>query len=326
MPTDPYFAAMREAQAETEADPARMALLMPAELLMKLAPQSLPNPTYAPPQITPVEYVVDGPEGRVPVRVYRPEGARQDGPLPLVMWCHGGGWVEFGHDTPGGDNEAIEVCQRLGAVVVSPDYRLALEGVCYPGPVDDVLAAWRWALENCSSWGATPERTALGGGSAGANIAAGTALRLRDEGGPLPTALILNVPPLHPHLPPLTPQEREELSITSDEGEAMWRAGLRLGFENYMGCPAEEASVYAAPGTGDPSGLPSTLLISCEYDVLRASARVFEESLAAAGVQHRHLHLKGVGHGHTVAPWLPAAQETYRAMADWLADAPTPGS
>ena len=321
MTTDPYYDAMRKAQVETEADPERMALMMSPELLMKLAPQSIPDPSYVWPQITPLEDVVDGPEGKVRVRVYRPEGVLQDGPLPLVMWCHGGGWVEFGHDTPGGDNEAIEVCQRLGAVVVSPDYRLALEGVCYPGPVDDVLAAWRWAVENCSSWGATAERTALGGGSAGANVAAGTALRLRDEGGPLPTALILNVPPLHPDLPPLTSQEREELFITSDEAEDMWRVGLRLGFENYMGCPAEDASVYTAPGTGDPCGLPPTLIISCEYDVLRASARVFEQSLAEAGVKHKHLHLRGVGHGHTVAPWLPAAQETYEAMAAWVAEA-----
>jgi acetyl esterase len=319
--TDPYYDAMRKAQVETEADPERMALMMPPELLMKLAPQSVPDPSYASPRITPLEDVVEGPEGKVGVRVYRPEGVQPDGPLPLVMWCHGGGWVEFGHDTPGGDNEAIEVCQRLGAVVVSPDYRLALEGVCYPGPVDDVVTAWRWAVENCSSWGATPERTALGGGSAGANIAAGAALRLRDEGGPLPTALILNVPPLHPDLPPLTLQEREELSITSDEAEDMWRLGLRLGFENYMGCPADKASVYAAPGTGDPTGLPPTLLISCEYDVLRASARVFEQSLADAGVKHKHLHLKGVGHGHTVAPWLPAAQATYDEMGAWLRQA-----
>jgi acetyl esterase len=319
--TDPYYDAMRKAQADTEADPERAALLMSPELLVKLAPQSIPDPSYTPPQITPLEDVVDGPEGKVRVRVYRPEGQQQDGPLPLVLWLHGGGWVEFGHDTPGGDNEAIELCQRLGAVVVSPDYRLALEGVHYPEPVEDILAAWRWALDNCSTWGATAERTALGGGSAGANLAAGATLRLRDEGGPMPTVLILNVPPLHPHLPALTPQEREELFISSDEAEDIWRRGLRLGFENYMGCPADEASVYAAPGIGDAGGLPPTLLISCEYDVLRASARVFEQSLSEAGVKHKHLHLRGVGHGHTVAPWLPAAQETYKEMATWLAEA-----
>jgi acetyl esterase/lipase len=101
----------------------------------------------------------------------------------------------------------------------------------------------------------------------------------------------------------------------------VWRKGLRLGFENYMGCPAAEASVYAAPGVGDPAGLPPTLLIACEYDVLRASARVYAESLAEAGVRHKLVLYPGVGHGHTVAPWLPAAQQTYEDMAAWLADA-----
>lgn len=317
MTNDPYYDALRAAQASVE----DTTLLMPPELLAKLMPQSIPNPDYVAPLITPLEDVVDGPHGKVPVRVYRPEGLKHDSPLPLVMWMHGGGWVEFGHDTPEGDLEAIEVCQRLGAVVVSPDYRLALEGVYYPAPVDDILAAWRWALDNCAAWGATPERTALGGGSAGANLAAGAALRLRDEGGPLPTVLILNVPPLHPYLPPLTPQERDELHLSSDEAEQLWRTGLRLGFENYMGCPADEAPVYAAPGIADPAGLPPTLLIACEYDVLRASARVYAESLSRAGVKHKYLLYPGVGHGHTVAAWLPEAQQTYEEMAKWLAEA-----
>lgn len=129
------------------------------------------------------------------------------------------------------------------------------------------------------------------------------------------------MPPLHPNLPPLTAQEREELHVMSDEAEQVWRTGLRLGFENYMGCPADEASVYAAPGVGDPAGLPSTLLIACRYDVLRASARVYAESLAEAGVRHKLVLYAGVGHGHTVAPWLPAAQQTYEDMAAWLANA-----
>jgi len=315
--SDPYYDALRKAQAEA----GDASAMMPAELLAKLMPSATPDPSYAWPEIEPLEDVVAGKDGhKVPVRVYRPDGQESGGPLPLILWLHGGGWVELGHDTPGGDNEAIEVCRRLGAVVVSPDYRLAVEGVWYPAPLDDVLAAWHWALEHCAEWGATDERTAIGGGSAGGNLAAGAALRLRDEGGPLPTALLLNVPPLHAVLPSFSPEERKELHM-SDESERLWRVGLRLGLENYAGCPADEAPIYVSPGEADPAGLPPTLLISCEYDVLRASARVYEQSLADAGVRHQHLHLKGVGHGHTVAPWLPAAQQTYEEMAAWLADA-----
>jgi acetyl esterase/lipase len=287
-------------------------------MIARLAPQMMPDPSYVPPDLIPLDALVDGPHGDVPVKVYLPSAGQDSGPYPLVVWCHGGGWIEGGHATNGGDPEAAELCARVGAVVVSPDYRLATEGIWYPLPVDDVLATWAWALQNCTSWGATAERTAIGGGSAGGNIAAGVALRLRDEGGILPSTLILNVAPLHTDLPALTDAQRESFCL-NEISEELWRRGIRLGLENYLGAPASEAPIYVAPGTGDPSGLPPTLLITAEYDILRISSERFARSLDAAGVPYKLVVAPGVGHGHTSAPWLKAAQDTFDEITAWLA-------
>ena len=105
---------------------------------------------------------------------------------------------------PEADHTSREICARSGAVVVSVDYRLAVEGVHYPVPNDDVVAAVRWAREHAAGLGADAERMTIGGGSAGANLIAGAVLRLRDEGDPLPRAVILIYPLVHPELPPLT--------------------------------------------------------------------------------------------------------------------------
>ena len=316
MTVDPYYDALLAAQAS----PGALAKLMPSALMAKLAPTLVPDPTYVPGEVALLRAVAQGPHGDVALNVYRPSDLEPDAAVPLVVWCHGGGWVEGGHDTPDGDGEAIELCHRLGAVVVSPDYHLALAGIHHPLPLDDVLAAWHHALEQATSWGADPTRTALGGGSAGGNLAAGAALMLRDAGATMPRVLVLNVPPLHALLPELTDQERRELAL-AEEGEATWRVGLRLGFENYAGAPVDEIPAYVAPGSGNLAGLPPTLLITCEYDVLRASARVFAASLQAHGVEHKLVVCPGVGHGHTTMPWLPAAKETYTEIAAWVAGA-----
>lgn len=174
--TDPYYDRLLAAQA----DPAAAAALSDPLLLERMAAQLSPDPGYVAPEAVVSEATVPGPHGDVPVRVYLPANPAGARPRPLFVWCHGGGWVGGDLDMPEADATAREVCARSGAAVVSVDYRLATAGVHYPVPVDDVLAAWTWALQECSSWGASPQRAVLGGASAGGNLAAGAALRLRD--------------------------------------------------------------------------------------------------------------------------------------------------
>jgi acetyl esterase/lipase len=223
-------------------------------------------------------------------------------------------------DMPEADATAREVCNRANAVVVSVDYRLAREGVHYPIPHDDVVAAYRWAVSEAGRHGAAHSRVTLGGASAGANLAAGACLRLRDDGD-APAALLLLYPLVHGQLPELSAELAEKLTKLSSEMIFSLELIGRL-VENYLGAPREEADAYALPALGDLRGLPRTLVINCEYDALRASGEAFAAALAAAGVPVSQLLAEDVLHGHINSPWLPQAQRSYQDMAAWVGTHP----
>ena len=186
MVDDPYYARLRAGQS----NPAVLAVLMEEPALVTRMTDlqlAVADAQYVPPAVEVVAAAAPGPHGPVPVRVYLPSAGGQ-GLRPLFVWVHGGGWVEGDLDMGEADHTAREVSERAGAVVVSVDYRLAGEGVHYPVPLDDVVAAWRWSLQSAAAWRADPARAVLGGASAGGNLAAGAALRLQDEGGPDPMA------------------------------------------------------------------------------------------------------------------------------------------
>jgi acetyl esterase/lipase len=252
-----------------------------------------------------------GPHGPVPVRVYRPTGSRPSGP-PLV-WLHGGGFGAGDLDMPEADATSREVSTRSGSIVVSVDYRLATRGVHFPVPHDDTLAAVEWTTRVFGP-------AAIGGASAGANLAAGAALRLRDEGRP-PLGVLLAYPLVHPVLP--TPSR--ELAV------ALARLPLRHRFsgasftpmvENYLGSPVSEASPYAFAALGQLRGFPPTFIIDAEYDGLRASGEAFADALVSVDVPLTRMVVRDVLHGHLNSPWLPQAQQSYADMAAWLRTLP----
>ena len=305
---DPWFSAVARSYLEPDPEPEVLDHALVARLEGQVA-----GGVYEPPQVEVEDAVAPGPHGPVPVRVYRPEG---EGDLrPLLVWCHGGGFLGGDLDMPEADATSREVCARAGAVVVSVDYRLATRGVHFPVPHDDVVAAYDWALSSAASWGATGPAF-VGGGSAGANLAAGVALRLRDEARP-PAGVLLLYPLVHPALPPAS----EELSgrvAGLPNSHAFRAAGLRAVVENYLGAPASAAPPYAFAGVGDLRGYPATLIINCEYDGLRASGEAFAAALEAVEVPVTQLLAPDVLHGHINSPWLPQAQQSYGDMADWI--------
>ncbi|HEX4248309.1 MAG TPA: alpha/beta hydrolase, partial [Pseudonocardia sp.] len=135
-----------------------------------------------------VDRTVPGPAGDIPVRVYTPAG---EGPLPVVVYFHGGGWVI-------GDLEVVDrPCRQLadaaGAIVVSVDYRLAPEHR-YPAAIDDCYAATSWVASHADEIGADAGRLAVAGDSAGGNLAAAVCIAARDRGGPTITAQLLLYP------------------------------------------------------------------------------------------------------------------------------------
>src|SRR5829696_6462595 len=158
----------------------------------------------APPAVDVRDDAAPGPHGPVPVRIYTPTGGGAD--LPCLVWLHGGAFRMGDLDMPEADWTARQICERAGAVVVSVDYRLCVGGVTYPVPHDDVVAALRWVRDNAVSLGVDADRISLGGASAGGNLAAGATLRLRDDDGWLPAALLLAYTTVHPIVPPLSPR------------------------------------------------------------------------------------------------------------------------
>lgn len=255
---------------------------------------------YSPPDV-PVRTVnASGPNGPVPVRIYgsgSPLGHdASDGGVPGLVWLHGGGFAGGDLDMREADQVARELVERTGGVVFAVDYRLARDGVHFPVPHEDVLAAWLWAADHARDVGVLPARLCLGGASAGANLAAGAAMYLNDIGERLPAKMLLAYPFLHAVLPPVEDTSGvlsalpRILRFTPEDCRGM--------LENYIGGPVGMASSYAVPGNADPSGLPPAAVLACEYDDLRISAELYAESLRQAGIAVEFRLEEGATHGY----------------------------
>src|SRR5215217_496896 len=263
--------------------------------------------------------VASGPHGPVPVRIYTPAGSATD--RPCLVWLHGGAFRMGDLDMPEADRTAREVCARAGAVVVSVDYRLCVGGVTYPVPHDDVVAAVRWVRASAVSLGVDADRISLGGASAGGNLATGAALRLRDDDGWVPAALLLAyttfhavVPPPSATLAPLLTEIPRLLRFLPED-----RRGITT---NYLGGPESRADGYAMPGGAVLEGLCPVLLLNSEYDDLRASAEVFAGQLTAAGVDVRQVVARGMLHGFlNLDAGIEPVDEALRLMARTVAAA-----
>jgi acetyl esterase len=261
---------------------------------------------------TPVAAVVDriipGPASDLPVRVYTPEGR---GPFPLLVFFHGGGWVLGDLDTH--DPICRALCAGSGCVVVSVGYRLAPEHR-FPAATDDALAATRWVAEQAAGIGGDPARLALAGDSAGGNLSAVTALRIRDEGGPPLRGMLLIYPALGYHTPP-TPSY-----IENAEGYGLTREAALWFWEQYLADESQAANPHAAPLLApDLSGLPPALVITAEYDVLRDEGERYVEQLRTAGVPARLSRYDGVNHRFAeLIGILDQAEQARDEMCAWL--------
>src|SRR5262249_3661838 len=152
-------------------------------LLKKQGKRTDPEPVG---EVKDVEYA--GAAGKLPARVYTPKG---EGPFPVLVFWHGGGWVLADLDYD--DASCRALCNAAGCVVVSCEYRHAPEHP-FPAAVDDAFAAYQWVLKSAADLHGDPKRVAVGGESAGGNLAAVTALRARDKGVPMPVYQLLIYP------------------------------------------------------------------------------------------------------------------------------------
>jgi acetyl esterase/lipase len=269
----------------------------------------------APPAVHTRSQSAPGPHGPVPVRIYSPSAEVPVG-APCLVWLHGGGFIGGDLDMHEADWTAREVCVAAGAVVVSVDYRLAVEGVCYPVPHDDTVAAVTWVRDRAEELGVDPARITIGGASAGGNLTAGAAVRLRDRDGWVPAALALVYPVLHARVPSPPPSLAAALAelppvFRSSPGEE------RPLTENYLGGPLSSADGYAFAANAILDRLCPTLVLNAEYDNLRPSGEAFTAALALAGVDVLQLTVRGMLHGFLN---LPAEVEPVRRCLDLIAE------
>jgi acetyl esterase/lipase len=255
--------------------------------------------------ITETQYPIQG--GKRTVRLYRPPAAGQ---LPVVVFIHGGGWI--GGSLDSFDEPCATLAKRVGALVVSPDYRLAPEHP-FPAATDDTLAVLRWAADHIAEFGGDPERIAVGGESAGANLAAVAALRVRDEGGPRLRAQVLVTPPTDPLADNESRRTFARGPIISTE------LGARM-VALYLGNPAHATSTWVAPArAADLSGLPPALVITMEVDPLRDEAEDYARALAEADVPTVCRRFDGLFHTtFSLSGAIPRAAEIQEAIGDFL--------
>jgi acetyl esterase len=281
MPLDPQAKAILDLLAEAPMPPP--AELEPAQ--MREIFESMNVPSQPPPLASAVDRRLPGPAGDVPVRIYTPEGS---GPFPALVYFHGGGFVIGGIDTH--DGTCRELCNEAGCVVVSVDYRLAPEHP-FPAAPEDCYAATRWVAEHGTGIGVDPTRLAVGGDSAGGNLAAAVSLMARDRGGPALRHQLL--------VYPVTDHAFDTASYEENaEGYMLTRDMMRWFWGHYLTDPARGDEPLASPlRAKDLSGLPSATVITAEFDPLRDEGEAFAERLIGAGVKTELTRYDGMFHG-----------------------------
>ncbi len=223
-----------------------------------------------------------GPAGDIPLRLYRPAGLAD--PAPLLVYFHGGGWVIGDLDTH--DVLCRELADEGRCAVVAVDYRMGPEHR-FPAAVDDALAATVWLHAQAAALGFDAGRTAVGGDSAGGNLAAVVALALRDAGAaPAPKLQLL--------IYPATDMRAVAPSHTTNaQGYALTADSIAYYRGNYIADAAQWSDWRASPLLApDLTGLPPALVLTAGYDPLRDEGRQYADALSAAGSAAQYLFLE----------------------------------
>jgi len=262
--------------------------------------------------LTPQNLIVDdltlpGAVGPLRARLYRPTPEK----LPLIVFIHGGGWTFGSVDSH--ENEMRYLALASGCAVLGFDYRLGPE-VAFPGPLADVLAVIDAARAGALGDLADVRRLALAGDSAGANLALGALLALREAGKPAPVAAGLFYGCLAPDY------DTASHRLFGDGSFGLSTARMRWYWGNFLGAAASAPPALAAPLGARLAGLPPLYLMAAGLDPLRDDTLALAERLKIAGVEHETAEVPGVVHGFLGrAPKLPIAQKALAAAGAYLA-------
>lgn len=273
-----------------------------------LASAPVPEDIEIPPVAKVEERQVPVKDGEITVRIYTPEG---QGPFPLFVYYHGGGWVIGNLETS--DAGCRLIAEQTKRVVVSVDYRLAPE-FKFPVPVEDCYAALCWARDNASELNAIEDDIVVGGDSAGGNLATVMAILSGEKNGPAIRAQALIYPVTN-------------LDFTTDSYEKFADGfgldrDLMIWFgEYYVNSEFDYKNVYISPLLyNDVSALPPAIIIAAENDVLLDEGAAYRDKLKAAGVEVEYTLLPGSIHGFfsNMAVFSEETKTTVNAIAEFL--------
>jgi len=227
--------------------------------------------------------MISGPAGEIPIRIYTPKG---EGPFPVVVYYHGGGWVLADLDTY--DASCRALCNAAKSVIVSSDYRHAPEHP-FPAAAEDAFAAYEWARENADSIKGDPNKIAVAGESAGGNLAIVTCLKAREKQIPLPVHQVLVYPVVqHDFNTPSYQQYADAKPLNRDM--------MKWFSSQYLKSEADGQNPHASPMLADLKGMPPATIITAQIDPLRSEGEAFAQKLKQAGVDCEHRNFDGVTH------------------------------
>jgi acetyl esterase len=252
------------------------------------------------------EETIPGPDGDLPVRVYRPDAVPG---RPVLLYFFGGGWTLGSLDT--GDAVCRSLANAAGCVTIAVGYRLAPENP-FPAAVHDCYAALCWAAGNAARFGGDPARLAVAGDSAGGNLAAATTLLARDRGGPAIRHQVLVYPNTDHRAD--TPSARENTDpLLFNRHSVAWYWGHYLA-------GADGTDPLASPlRAADLGGLPQATVVTAEYDPLRDEGERYADRLRDAGVAVAARRYDGMAHGFfTMTGVLAEAREAHAWIAGRL--------
>jgi len=242
---------------------------------------------------------IPSPTAEIPVTVYTPHGA---GPFPALVMFHGGCWIVGNIDLADRPHRAL--AEATGCVVVAVNYQKAPEHP-FPVPLDDCYAAYTWTVAHADELGVDAARVGVCGDSAGGNLAAAVSLRARDVGGPLPAVQVLIYPALDPDLN--TPSATDNA-----EGFGLTTQDMRWSWHQYLQSADDWTNPWARPARAPSlAGLPPTVVVTAEFDVLRDEGTAYADRLREEGVVVRHHDYAGAIHGFL---WMGGRLDDCRAM------------
>jgi acetyl esterase len=288
MPLDPQVAAFLERLATANLTPIHQ--LTPTEARATVTSGPFPKQNIDRSE----DHIVPGLNGPVPVRVYYPLSKHAAGPSangtgePGLVFYHGGGWVVCDLEIYDGLCRAL--ANATGCVVISVDYRLAPENK-FPKGLEDCYSATEWAFAEAESLGIDPTRIAVGGDSAGANLAAAVCLMAKDRDSFQPAYQLL--------IYPVVSSDFESKSYKENStGYFLTRDTMMWFWELYLENPADAQNPYVAPILAENlTGLPDAYVITAEYDPLCTEGKQYADKLQKAGVSVKFHQCDGMHHG-----------------------------